>query len=416
MEKYKFLEKQIKNHDNRRKKKKKCIFMRMVNFILKIMPLLGVIIFLFTSYTIYSVSYDAESFYNIPKQYFYNIHYFDTYVSLGFLILCNSILIASLYILINSKNYILYYFVIIIFFLISIQPTWDLKFYDLEFMSTLIKTAFRIHDANLIEYLARMLRAFIIFASTFTFVFILEYFLYREKTLKNEITFNKLINNTYYDLHHRDNNSIRWLLKEITMIESFIIKKINIIKIFKNLKNNKNLSLDTFISLFREVCFLLPIFITTIILILKYPCIIILILGVLFLCFNRIFEYLKFKFKVKTILTFYVFLIGALSIVFLLVVWIMTFWTSYTIILDNTRYSKKKEYTIVKHTDSSKEKDVDIVILDKGSQIITMKGEVNDNELKIFTDDFEVRDSDGLKFRFKNFSNVVTASNMESSE
>ena len=45
-----------------------------------------------------------------------------------------------------------------------------------------------------------------------------------------------------------------------------------------------------------------------------------------------------------------------------------------------------------------------------------IRGEVNDNELKIFTDDFEIRDSDGLKFRFKNFSNVVTASNMESSE
>jgi len=137
----------------------------------------------------------------------------------------------------------------------------------------------------------------------------------------------------------------------------------------------------------------------------------ILFLGILFLRVNIIFENLKFK--VKTILTIFAFIIGVLPIVFLLVVWLKTFCTSYTIILDNTRYSKKKEYTIVKHTDSSKEKDVDIVILDKGSQIITMKGEVNDNELKIFTDNFEIRDSDGLKFRFKNFSNVVTASNME---
>ena len=141
MEKYKYLEKQMKNHDSRRKKKKKCIFMKIVNFILKIMPLSGVIIFLFTSFIIYSFSYDAESFYNIPKQYFYNIHYFDTYVALGFLILYNSILIASLYILINSKNYIQYYLVIIIISLILIQPTWDLKFYDLNLMSTLIKTA-----------------------------------------------------------------------------------------------------------------------------------------------------------------------------------------------------------------------------------------------------------------------------------
>lgn len=405
MERYKFLEKQIKNHDSRRKKKKKCIFMRIVKFILKIMPLLGVIVFLFTSYVTYSASYDAESFYNIPKQYFYNIHYFDIYVSLGALFLYNSIFIASLYMLINSKNYIQYYFVIVIFFFILIQPTWDLKFYDLEFMSTLIKTAFRIHDKSLIEYLALMLRAFIILDSTFIFVLIMEYFLYREKILNNEINFNKLINNTYYDLHHRENNSI---IKEIKMIESFRARRLNIIQ------NLKNLSHDTIITLFGAGCFLLLIFFT--IILLKCPYVIILFLGmlflhILFLRVNIIFENLKFK--VKTILTFFVFVIGVLSIVFLLVVWIATFWTSYTIILDNTRYSKKKEYTIVKHTDSSKEKDVDIVILDKGSQIITMKGEVNDNELKIFTDNFEIRDSDGLKFRFKNFSNVVTASNIE---
>jgi|GEM_PF-3003353 membrane protein len=403
MEKYKFLEKQMKNHNSIRKKKKKCIFMRIVNFILKIMPLLGVIVFLFTSYTIYSASYDAESFYNIPKQYFYNILYFDTYVSLGFLFLYNSILIASLYIFINSKNYIRYYFVIILFFFISIQPTWDLKFYDLEFMSK--------HIANLTETQALLLRGFIILVSTFNFVFILEYFLYRKKTLKNQTNFNKLINNTYYDLHHRENNSDkRWLLKEITMIERFSVRKLN--KIF----NFKNLLYDTIIPIFGVLCFLLSIIFTTIILKLKYPYVImlflgILFLGILFLRVNIIFENLKFK--VKTILTIFAFIIGVLPIVFLLVVWLKTFCTSYTIILDNTRYSKKKEYTIVKHTDSSKEKDVDIVILDKGSQIITMKGEVNDNELKIFTDNFEIRDSDGLKFRFKNFSNVVTASNME---
>ena len=403
MEKYKFLEKQMKNHNSIRKKKKKCIFMRIVNFILKIMPLLGVIVFLFTSYTIYSASYDAESFYNIPKQYFYNILYFDTYVSLGFLFLYNSILIASLYIFINSKNYIRYYFVIILFFFISIQPTWDLKFYDLEFMSK--------HIANLTETQALLLRGFIILVSTFNFVFILEYFLYRKKTLKNQTNFNKLINNTNYDLHHRENNSDkRWLLKEITMIERFSVRKLN--KIF----NFKNLLYDTIIPIFGVLCFLLSIIFTTIILKLKYPYVImlflgILFLGILFLRVNIIFENLKFK--VKTILTIFAFIIGVLPIVFLLVVWLKTFCTSYTIILDNTRYSKKKEYTIVKHTDSSKEKDVDIVILDKGSQIITMKGEVNDNELKIFTDNFEIRDSDGLKFRFKNFSNVVTASNME---
>ena len=403
MEKYKFLEKQMKNHNSIRKKKKKCIFMRIVNFILKIMPLLGVIVFLFTSYTIYSSSYDAESFYNIPKQYFYNILYFDTYVSLGFLFLYNFILIASLYIFINSKNYIRYYFVIILFFFISIQPTWDLKFYDLEFMSK--------HIANLTETQALLLRGFIILVSTFNFVFILEYFLYRKKTLKNQTNFNKLINNTYYDLHHRENNSDkRWLLKEITMIERFSVRKLN--KIF----NFKNLLYDTIIPIFGVLCFLLSIIFTTIILKLKYPYVImlflgILFLGILFLRVNIIFENLKFK--VKTILTIFAFIIGVLPIVFLLVVWLKTFCTSYTIILDNTRYSKKKEYTIVKHTDSSKEKDVDIVILDKGSQIITMKGEVNDNELKIFTDNFEIRDSDGLKFRFKNFSNVVTASNME---
>lgn len=403
MEKYKFLEKQMKNHNSIRKKKKKCIFMRIVNFILKIMPLLGVIVFLFTSYTIYSASYDAESFYNIPKQYFYNILYFDTYVSLGFLFLYNSILIASLYIFINSKNYIRYYFVIILFFFISIQPTWDLKFYDLEFMSK--------HIANLTETQALLLRGFIILVSTFNFVFILEYFLYRKKTLKNQTNFNKLINNTYYDLHHRENNSDkRWLLKEITMIERFSVRKLN--KIF----NFKNLLYDTIIPIFGVLCFLLSIIFTTIILKLKYPYVImlflgILFLGILFLRVNIIFENLKFK--VKTMLTIFAFIIGVLPIVFLLVVWLKTFCTSYTIILDNTRYSKKKEYTIVKHTDSSKEKDVDIVILDKGSQIITMKGEVNDNELKIFTDNFEIRDSDGLKFRFKNFSNVVTASNME---
>lgn len=403
MEKYKFLEKQMKNHNSIRKKKKKCIFMRIVNFILKIMPLLGVIVFLFTSYTIYSASYDAESFYNIPKQYFYNILYFDTYVSLGFLFLYNSILIASLYIFINSKNYIRYYFVIILFFFISIQPTWDLKFYDLEFMSK--------HIANLTETQALLLRGFIILVSTFNFVFILEYFLYRKKTLKNQTNFNKLINNTYYDLHHRENNSDkRWLLKEITMIERFSVRKLN--KIF----NFKNLLYDTIIPIFGVLCFLLSIIFTTIILKLKYPYVImlflgILFLGILFLRVNIIFENLKFK--VKTILTIFAFIIGVLPIVFLLVVWLKTFCTSYTIILDNTRYSKKKEYTIVKHTDSSKEKDVDIVILDKGSRIITMKGEVNDNELKIFTDNFEIRDSDGLKFRFKNFSNVVTASNME---
>ena len=106
-------------------------------------------------------------------------------------------------------------------------------------------------------------------------------------------------------------------------------------------------------------------------------------------------------------------ILGGCLIVFWLSIVVMTFYRSFDIIIDNTRYSKKKEYTIVKHTDNSKEKDVDIVILDKGSQIITMKGEVNDNELKIFTDNFEIRDSDGLKFRFKNFSNVVTASNLE---
>lgn len=409
MEKYKYLEKQMKNHDSRRKKKKKCIFMKIVNFILKIMPLSGVIIFLFTSFIIYSFSYDAESFYNIPKQYFYNIHYFDTYVALGFLILYNSILIASLYILINSKNYIQYYLVIIIISLILIQPTWDLKFYDLNLMSTLIKTAFRIHNATLTESHLIKLRGIIILVSTFYFVFILEYFLYREKTLKSEIKLNKLINNTYCNLHHRENNSIkRWLLKEITMIERFRVRKLN------KIKNFKNLLYDAIIPGIGVGCIFLSIIFTTFILILKYPHVII-ILGILFLGVNIIFEY-RWKFIVKTILTLFVFFIVVVLIIFLLVVWIRTFCTSYTIILNNAQYSKKNEYTIIDDSNYTKEKVLDIVILDKGSQVIIMKGKIKDNELKIFTDNFEVRASDGLKFKFKKFSSVVTASNMESSE
>lgn len=55
---------------------------------------------------------------------------------------------------------------------------------------------------------------------------------------------------------------------------------------------------------------------------------------------------------------------------------------------------------------------VEVVILHKGSQIITQCGEINGMDLTIYTDKYTIKESNSYEYTLKKFNNVVSNSNM----
>ena len=88
--------------------------------------------------------------------------------------------------------------------------------------------------------------------------------------------------------------------------------------------------------------------------------------------------------------------------------------TTVTYIKDKNVINKKK-YEIIKKGNTascSTISNVEVVVLRKGSQIITQCGEMNGNDLTIYIDKYTIKESNNYEYTLNKFTNVVTNSNM----
>jgi membrane protein len=83
--------------------------------------------------------------------------------------------------------------------------------------------------------------------------------------------------------------------------------------------------------------------------------------------------------------------------------------------INNNSFFQTKKYEIINKGNTvscSTIPMVEVVILHKGSQIITQCGEINDMDLTIYTDKYTIKESNSYEYTLKKFNNVVSNSNM----
>ena len=83
--------------------------------------------------------------------------------------------------------------------------------------------------------------------------------------------------------------------------------------------------------------------------------------------------------------------------------------------INNNSFFQTKKYEIINEGNTASCSTipmVEVVILHKGSQIITQCGEINGMDLTIYTDKYTIKESNSYEYTLRRFNNVVSNSNM----
>ena len=97
------------------------------------------------------------------------------------------------------------------------------------------------------------------------------------------------------------------------------------------------------------------------------------------------------------------------------IVFIVSFVLTLILLYKASLVENKNIYEIIKEGNTvscSTISKVEVVILHKGSQIITQCGDINGMDLTIYTDKYTIKESSNCEYTLKNFNNVVSDSNL----